>query len=53
MKRIRIVEIVGNGEGGGTKCVANIVSHFNPDRYDIMVISPEAPWLVTCARCMS
>src|SRR5215472_17251695 len=51
MNRIRVVEIVGNGEGGGTKCVANIASHLNPDRFDITVVSLEAPWLAdVCAR---
>lgn len=51
VRRIRVLEIVGNGEGGGTKCVARIVSDLNPDRYEITAISPEAPWLAeVCAQ---
>ncbi|MGO8947596.1 MAG: glycosyltransferase [Ktedonobacterales bacterium] len=51
MRRIRVVEIVGNGEGGGTKCMARIASNLDPDTYEITVISPEAPWLAdVCAQ---
>jgi glycosyltransferase involved in cell wall biosynthesis len=51
MGRIRLVEMVGNGEGGGTKCVARIVRHLDPARFDITVISPAAPWLAeVCER---
>ncbi len=49
--RIRVVEVVGNGEGGGTKCVARIVKHLDPMRFDFLVISPESPWLAeVCAQ---
>lgn len=50
MRRIQLVEIVGNAEGGGTKCVARIVSHLDPRRYEVTVISPLAPWLAEVCR---
>ncbi len=50
MGRIRLLEIVGNAEGGGTKCVARIVTHLDPERYDITVISPDSPWLADVCR---
>src|SRR5215472_18262019 len=51
MQRIRVIEIVGNGEGGGTMCVSRIASNLDPERYEITVISPEAAWLADiCAE---
>ncbi len=51
MQRIRILEIVGNADGGGTKCVSRIVQHLDPERFEILVISPASPWLAeVCAR---
>lgn len=50
MRRIRLVEIVGNSEGGGTKCVARIVRHLDPARFDITLVAPSAPWLAELCR---
>lgn len=50
MDRIRVVEIVGNPEGGGTKCVARLVTHLDPSLYAITVVAPQAQWLAkVCA----
>lgn len=49
--RISVVEIVGNADGGGTKCVARIVRNLDPARFDLLVISPDSPWLARlCAQ---
>lgn len=49
--RIRVVEIVGNGEGGGTKCVARIIRHLDPQRFAFSVIAPESRLLAdACAE---
>jgi glycosyltransferase involved in cell wall biosynthesis len=45
VKRIRVVEIVGNADGGGTKCVSRLVQNLDPARFDLLVISPDSPWL--------
>jgi glycosyltransferase involved in cell wall biosynthesis len=51
MQRIRVLEIVGNGDGGGTICVARIARNLDPKRYEVTVISPEAAWLAEiCAE---
>jgi glycosyltransferase involved in cell wall biosynthesis len=51
VQRIRVAEIVGNAEGGGTKCVARIVRNLSNEHFDFLVVSPESPWLAEeCAR---
>ncbi|HEX8035513.1 MAG TPA: glycosyltransferase [Ktedonobacterales bacterium] len=50
-RRIRVVEVVGNGEGGGTKCVARIIRHLDPARYAMTVVAPNSPLLAqACAE---
>jgi glycosyltransferase involved in cell wall biosynthesis len=51
MTPIRVVEIVGNGEGGGTKCLARIIRHLPPSQFAFTVVAPEAAWLAeVCAQ---
>lgn len=51
LNRISVLEIVGNADGGGTKCVSRIVRNLDPARFELSVISPDSPWLArVCAE---
>ncbi len=45
MGAIRVVEVVGNIEGGGTQFVAALLRRMNPSRFQVTLVAPEAPWL--------
>jgi glycosyltransferase involved in cell wall biosynthesis len=49
MTRVRVVQIVGNGDGGGTHFVMNLVDSLDPGRFALTVIAPEAKWIAE--RC--
>jgi glycosyltransferase involved in cell wall biosynthesis len=45
MTQMRIVEVVGNGYGGGTQCLAHLVQHLDSQRFAVTMVAPQAPWL--------
>ncbi|MDE3229900.1 MAG: glycosyltransferase, partial [Chloroflexota bacterium] len=49
MRRIRVVEVLGNSEGGGATFVMNLIESLEPGRFDVTLIAPEATWLAE--RC--
>jgi len=54
MSTTRVVEVVGNSEGGGTRFVAALLERLNPSRFTTTLVAPDAPWLAAlCAeRCI-
>jgi glycosyltransferase involved in cell wall biosynthesis len=52
MTRIKIVEIVGDSEGGGTRFVAALLQQLDRSRFELSLVAPYAPWLAECcAEC--
>jgi glycosyltransferase involved in cell wall biosynthesis len=45
MSAIRVVEVVGNSEGGGTRFVASLLEQMDPARYTTTLVAPDARWL--------
>lgn len=51
MSTIRVVEVVGNSEGGGTRFVVSLLEHMDPSRMMATLVAPDAPWLAAfCAE---
>ncbi|HEX8732009.1 MAG TPA: glycosyltransferase [Ktedonobacterales bacterium] len=49
MTRIRVVEVLGNSEGGGATFVMNLIESLDPGRFAVTLIAPEASWVAE--RC--
>lgn len=53
-RRIRVVEIVGNGEGGGAQCVAELVRRLDPQHFTVTAIAPESSLIAeACAAAQA
>lgn len=51
MSRIRVVEIVGNTDGGGTNFVIDLIDSLDPNRFAVTLVAPQADWIAErCAR---
>lgn len=52
MRRVRIVEVVGNSEGGGARIVAALVAALDAARFEVTLVAPASEWLADiCEQC--
>lgn len=50
MSAARVIEVVGNSDGGGTRFVATLLARMDPTRFAATLVAPEAPWLAALCK---
>jgi glycosyltransferase involved in cell wall biosynthesis len=51
MTKIKVTEIVGDNEGGGTHFVVRLLQRLDPCRFELSLVAPYSPWLAErCAQ---